>query len=465
MKSRSLIHRMVGAVLGLELVCAIAFCGTALWHERTSRLRAFDAVLQGRSDSLLGAVQDAEDPADNVVVDPAELKLPNEDVYAVYNQGGERLGGSRSPASVLTQRQGDGYRSANLNGQRYRVLEREALRIIDREENSGIGLRRPVTIVYAAPTQHLWHEIMEAARFYAWVSLVLVGGTALLLIVLIRAFLQPIEDLAGAAGRVMPSSLSFIPPASALRTRELQPLAQAVSALVTRLGVAIEKQHRFVGDAAHELKTAVAVVRSSIQVLGLKPRSIEEYQGGLDGILADNERTEELVARMLTLARFEERYEAPTQALDLAETIDEALQALCPLAAAHEIRLERQFTVGVHTRVAPDAVHTLISNLVVNAVQHSPRGSSVLVSVGFDPQMKEGAVLEVQDHGYGISEKSLPYVFDRFYREDVSRSRETGGAGLGLAICKSIVDAAGGTISLESVPGRGTRVRTTFILA
>lgn len=465
MKSKSLTHRIVGTVFGLELLCALAFSGTALWHERNNKLRAFDTVLQGRSDSLLGAVQDAEDPDDNVVVDPLELKLPRDDEYAVYNQGGRLLGGSRNLTSILSQRQGDGYRSTKASGRSYRVLEREALRIIDREENAGIGLRRPVTIVYAAPTDRLWHEVMEAARFYALVSLSLVGVTALLLVLLIRAFLQPIGILAEAASAVSPSSLSFTPPEAAMRIRELEPLGQAMSAVVARLGLAIEKQHQFVGDAAHELKTAVAVVRSSVQLLALKPRSVEEYQTGLDRILADNERTEELVARMLILARLEERSDVPAHFVDLAEEVENALILLNPYATAHGISVERQFAEGVHARVGSVAVQTLVSNLVVNAVQHSPQGSSVTVSLGFDAHTAHRAVLEVRDHGHGIAEASVPHVFDRFYREDVSRSRETGGAGLGLAICKSIVEAAGGTITLESAPGRGTTVRTVFRLA
>jgi signal transduction histidine kinase len=95
----------------------------------------------------------------------------------------------------------------------------------------------------------------------------------------------------------------------------------------------------------------------------------------------------------------------------------------------------------------------VLSNLIANAVQHSPEGSLVETRCRID----EGSVLlEVEDHGGGISAEALPHVFERFYREDVSRSRETGGAGLGLAICKSIVETAGGTICLKSTVAVGT---------
>lgn len=461
----SLTQRIVGAVVTLELACATAFSCTALWHERSTRLHAFDAMLQGRSDSLLGAVQDAEDPADNVVVDPAELDLPMQDFYAVYNQGGRLLGGSSRQDTDLTKREGDGIRAVAVGGRGYRVLEREAMRIIDREENGGVGLRRPVTIVYAAPTAHVWHEVFEAAGFYALVSFTLVGATAFVLVAFVRAFLEPLGELAEAARSVSAATLSFTPPATALNIRELRPLAEAISAVVVRLREAFTRQHRFVGDAAHELKTAVAVVRSSVQVLAIRPRSPEDYRNGLQLILTDNERVEELVSRMLSLARFEEHPQESATTVDLAEVTGRTLDLLSTFALAHGVTVERVFARGLRTRIAPEAVQTLVSNLLVNAIQHSSGGAAVTVRVYPAEDRSLHVVLEVEDHGHGIASTDLPYVFDRFYREDTSRSRETGGVGLGLAICKSIVEAVGGSIQLQSIQGRGTMARITFISA
>jgi signal transduction histidine kinase len=106
--------------------------------------------------------------------------------------------------------------------------------------------------------------------------------------------------------------------------------------------------------------------------------------------------------------------------------------------------------------LSAEAAQTLISNLVMNAIQHSAPGNAVRVRVSVNGT--PNAVLMVEDSGSGIAPENLPHVFDRFYREDKSRSRETGGAGLGLSICKSIVESAGGEIGVESVPGRGTTV-------
>lgn len=462
MRSSSLTRRAIVTVLIVELLCAVALSGTAVWHEARSRLRAFDVTLQGRSDSLLGAIQDAEDPEDNVTIDPAELKLPPHDVYAVYNQGGRLLGSSRNPPPELIARDGDGFRTAHANGRSFRVFQRDALRIIDRAENHGIGLRRPVTIVYAASTGRMWHEIRGAASFYIAVSLLLVCITAGILVLLMRRLLQPVQALAAAASNVDPATLAFTPPPGAASLVELRPLCDALEATLGRLRQAFELEHRFVGDAAHELKTAIAVVRSSIQVLMMRSRSADEYRSGLERVLDDNERVETLVSRMLMLARLEERAETLPEPISVTESVQDTLQILESFAHAHGVSLKASLAPGIKARLTPEAARVLVSNLVVNAVQHSAPGAVVSVVLRDEQTPQPNAVLEVEDSGTGVDPENLPHVFDRFFREDKSRSRETGGAGLGLAICKSIVEAADGRIEMQSVPGQGTVVRASF---
>ena len=456
---KSLVRQATVSVLSIELLCALTFAGASLWHERKARLKALDLSLQGRSDSLIGAVQDAEDPQDTVKIDPEEFTPGDNDQFAVFNPNGSLVGASSGDHSVLSIQNRGGFRTVRANHRQYRVLERDAVRIIDRDETGGTGLRRPIKVIYAIPTNHLWHEVMEATRFYLLLSLASVIATALVLIILARRLLHPLNELASAAGSVEPAALQFTPPESALHTKELLPLTRILAQVVQRLRDAYEAERRFMSDAAHELKTAVAVMKSGIQVLAMRSRSPDEYRSGLDRVLEDNQRVEDLVSRMLSLARIDERAVKPANDVDVGEEIRSALASISSYAERNGVSIQPQLEANLHIRIASEDLKSLISNLVMNAIQHSNPGGAVQVTAQADgPRTR----IIVQDSGAGISSESLPHVFERFYREDRSRSRETGGAGLGLSICKAIVENAGGDIEIASEKGRGTTVTVQF---
>ncbi len=460
MKVHSLARQTILIVLLTQFLSTMGLAMAALVNERNSRFHTFDLQLEGRSDSLLGAIQDAEDPADNVTVDPAELKIPDRDVYAVYNRGGRLFGSSRGAPEDLIVRRNDGYRSVRVRGVSYRVYQRDALRVIDRAETQGAGLKRPVTIIYAAPDSHVRHEILEAVRFYI-LAVVLAGVvTAAVVTVLLRKSLQPLHVLAGVASGLSARTLRFEAPASVEHVKELQPLLRALRGMVAGLRHAFEKEQRFFGDAAHELKTSIAVVRSSVQVLMLKERTPGEYQAGLARVLEDNARVEKLVAQMLRLTAVTE---SPSRqdltSIDLTRIAAEVCAHFEPVAALRHIAIQQLFEPFCMVRILPDDAYTLVSNLLLNAIQHSRPESTVSVSL-----QTAGTRLQLRicDSGEGIGEKALPHIFERFYREDASRSRETGGTGLGLSICKAIVDAVEGTMEVSSVQGEGTTVLATF---
>jgi signal transduction histidine kinase len=456
---RSMRRQLIVGILSVELLCAACFAGVALFHEWEVRMHALDATIRGRSDSLLGAIQDAEDPDDNVTIDSTELAIPREDVYAVYAGDGRLIGSTAGAPEELIARRGDGITSRDARGRSYRTLERKGMRVIDRPETGGAGIQRPVTILYSVPTRRIWHEVREAASFYAGASALLLLFTSLVIIILLRRALSPIQDLSAEASSISLNSLSFRPPASALEMTELQPLAATLSAVIDGLKHSVDQQNRFLGDAAHELKTAVSIVHSSIQLLLMRSRNAVEYASCLEAVLSDNLRVSELVNRMLDAARFKEekmeKAENPNRLTGVVEVSQQVLQRLQPILEAQKVRVEMYGELQTAVRSSADDLDLLISNLIVNAVQHSRDGGLI----GLRVESIDGFVsLTVQDHGYGISAEALPHVFERFYREDASRSRETGGAGLGLSICKAIVEAASGTIEIESTAGVGTTV-------
>lgn len=431
-------------------------------HERHTRFLALDMRLQGHSDSLLGTIQDAEDPEDNVLIDPTELRVARDDVYAVYNQGGRLLGTSTNAPPQLIQRGEDGFRDVRANGQPYRVMQREGLRIIDRTETNGVGLKRPVTILYALPERHVWNEIFEAAGFYVVTIALVTAVSAFLVTILLRRALAPLTTLATAAEQLAPPSLSFTAPPEVMQIRELRPLAAVLTTAVERLRESFAKEQRFVSDAAHELKTAIAVVRSSLQVMMLKRRSAEEYEAGLLRVLDDNTRVETLVGRMLELARRDETGHSAAGIVDLSTVVQTSVATLSSLAEHRGVTLNADTVAEANVRLPMEAAEALIANLVRNAIQHSRSAGVVTMKTH---HAGSEVVLEVIDTGVGISPEALPHVFERFYREDSSRSRDTGGTGLGLSICRSIVHAAGGHITIQSEQHEGTTVTATFIAA
>lgn len=464
-KRTSIAFRLIAAVLALQFVATALVILLSWGYERHVHFRAFDVMVHGRADSVLGAVQDAEDVGDNVMLDLADLHVPPEDVYEVWDGRGHLLG--RSPnwlgSAAFAAPERNGFSPLELNGRHYRLLRMKGTRIVDPGEAGG-GKLRFVTILYGAPTEHVWHAIRAAVEFYAAGGLLVLAVTGPLIAWVLQRGLLPLRQLAALAGDVSVDSWGFDPPESARTTPELAPLTHALESVLARLERSFAQQRMFVSDSAHELKTAVAVLKSSLQLLALKPRSPGEYKVGLERCLADSARLEELVAKMLTLARLE----SGVHRIGVLVNCD-----LVACARAAEAQLESLARLrGVTVDLTADAACTapistedgvlLVENLLHNALLHSPAHGHVEMRVqshaGVAPGAPGSTVLVVEDHGAGIDPSVLPHVFDRFYRGDPSRSRATGGAGLGLAICKAMVDRAGGTIEIKSELGAGTAV-------
>lgn len=453
----SIAFRLIAAVLAVEFVSAVLVILLSWGYERHAHFRAFDVMLRGRADSVLGAVQDAEDVGDNVMLDLPDLHVPADDVYEVWDGRGQLLG--RSPnwqgsASISVPQQ-NGMFAIELNHREYRMLRLRGSRIVDPGEAGGGKLRR-VTILYAAPTAPVWHAIRGAVEFYALGSLLLLLVTGPLIAWLLHRGLEPLRQLAALAGQVSVDSWKFAPPPSARATRELAPLTHALESVLERLERSFNQQRVFVSDAAHELKTAVAVLKSSLQLLALRPRSPAEYESGLERCLSDTSRLEDLVAKMLTLARVENRLppgSAPSHC-NLGDCVCKVLDQLETVARFRGIRLSvLSLPSDCHVALGNDDCSLLVSNLLMNALEHSPAKSIIEIRA---ERMGRAVEFTIKDHGEGIAADALPHVFERFYRGDPSRTRATGGAGLGLAMCKAVVEKAGGTIELQSEQGAGT---------
>lgn len=469
---RSIAFRLIFAVLAVELLSSVLVVILSFGYERHIHFHAFDVMLHGRADSVLGAVQEAEDPDDNVMLDQADVHIPPDDIYEVYDEAGHILGRSANWNGAAPGRPtrpfGD-FSQIEVNNHHYRILRIQGSRIVDPGEKGG-GKLREVTVLYGSRTSRLWSAIRGAVEFYAGGSILLLLVTGPLIAWLLHRGLLPLRQLAALASQVSVEAWQFSPPASAYTTPELAPLTRTLESVLHRLERSFLQQRAFVSDAAHELKTAVAVLKSSLQLLGMKRRSPQEYQAGLERCLADSLRLEALVADMLTLARAESSTPAPAaeKTVDLAACISQAVTQLETVAALRGVQVVVSSSVSdrlpASVLLVPEDCGVLLSNLLLNALQHSPADSTVEVNLTCEDAPKNPfALLHIQDHGDGIPAEALPHVFDRFYRGDPSRARNTGGTGLGLAIAKALVQKAGGSIQISSqsdpnLPSQGTTV-------
>jgi signal transduction histidine kinase len=456
MKSYSITHRLISTVLLIELFAALSLSTAAMLYERHQRFHSFDIMLRGRADSLLGAVQDAEDKNDNVMLDGTEVNLPAEDVYQVHDASGRVLGHSPNwsgPGSSLLAAKTGKFLRVHVNGIYYRALRIEGLRIVDPGDKGG-GIPRRVSIFYGSPIDGVWKDIWRAVAFYAITSLSLLAVSGLLIFWLLNRGLAPLRELATEAAGVSVNSWNFLPPQRARMIRELAPLTLALETVLTSLERSFMQQRRFVGDAAHELKTAVAVLKSSLQLLTLKQRTAIEYEHGIERCQMDCDRMEEAVGKMLTLAQVETNTESlsPHFETNLAQTVRQVAEQFESMAELKRLRILVSAEDAVMVDIEAEQLQLLCSNLLLNALQHSPAGSAIRAMV------RQNGELVIEDDGDGIAAEDLPHVFDRFYRGDPSRSRNTGGTGLGLSICKAIVTRRQGTIEITSELGMGTRV-------
>jgi len=307
----------------------------------------------------------------------------------------------------------------------------------------------------------VWDVIADAVKFYAIASLLLLALSGIMMFWLLNRGLKPLRELAAAAAVVSVNSWEFTPSERARGIKELAPLTAALEIVLHGLKRSFMQQQQFVSDAAHELKTGVAVAKSSIQLLTMRHRTAAEYEAGLERCQADCERMEEIVAKMLTLARVEsEDGDGPAHfATDLREVVRLAAEELATVAETKGLRISVIGDENIAVDVVPEQLRLLCSNLMLNALQHSPAGAEIRTMVRAGRHSVE---LRIEDEGSGIEPEVLPHVFDRFYRSDPSRSRKTGGTGLGLAICKAIVTKARGSIEIASEPEQGTVVTVRF---
>jgi signal transduction histidine kinase len=238
---------------------------------------------------------------------------------------------------------------------------------------------------------------------------------------------------------------------------ELERLSLALNRMIERLETALAHNHRFSADASHELRTPLTIIRGELESLIQMPSLPAYLVEGIGSALEESARMAKIVHSLMTISRLDcgdEQLELIP--VDLVDIVRVTLDHMSLLAEEKHIVLRTVYLPPVYVTGDPMRLKQVVVNLVDNAIKYTPNGGEIRVSVGVE---KKTAHLEVSDTGIGIPAASLELVFNRFYRTDEARSRESGGTGLGLSIVKAICDVHGGAASVESVEGRGTTVR------
>ena len=242
---------------------------------------------------------------------------------------------------------------------------------------------------------------------------------------------------------------------------ELRTLAESYNAMAEQIESLDRSRNQFVSNASHELKTPLATMKIMLETMLYQPDMPEELRAEFMADM-DHEidRLTGIVTDLLTLTRLDNhQMELKPERFDLSEAAEEVLRLLAPAAEKRGQSLRGEIGPDIEITGDRGKIVQILHNLTENAMKYTPDGGEI--TVGLRSAGRE-AVLTVRDNGVGIRAEDQAHIFDRFYRVDKARSRETGGTGLGLSIVKQLVQLHGGRITVSSEPGKGSVFTVTL---
>ena len=318
---------------------------------------------------------------------------------------------------------------------------------------SGLPLStQPGALIIGRSTKQIDQALAGLLR-----TLIIVVPLALALaagggIFLARRALKPVDKIAQTAQKIGEGDLSQ---RINVNTKdELGRLAATLNEMIGRLEKAFQRQKQFTSDASHELRTPLAVIEAESTLALRKERPSSDYQRSLEIISQESRQMSSLINQLLTLARADAGKEQWNfTEVNLGKLITNLSTDAEILCQEKGLSFQLDHTQDLVVKGDEARLRELFMNLLDNAIRYTPSPGTVSVSFRREEQI---AVVAITDTGVGIPAEDIPFIFERFYRVDESRSRAEGGSGLGLAICRHITEAHGGKIEVESQVGTGS---------
>ncbi|MBM7824642.1 two-component system OmpR family sensor kinase [Arcanobacterium pluranimalium] len=343
-------------------------------------------------------------------------------------------------------------------------------RTITVELRSQLTAQSAGTVVIAHPLTSVHMAVDNLIHMMTLMSLAIILLGALLSYLLVQRSLRHLRTIEQATHAVAAGDLSTrIPPAA--EGTEIGLLGDSINDMLGKIERAFKIQQkseqnmrRFVSDASHELRTPLATVRGYAELYRLGGVPENEVSRAFERVESEASRMGDLVEDLLQLARLDEGRPLNLTKIELASIAENAISdfhARAPERAAKVVALNGADVEPVVVLADQNRITQVIANLLNNALTHTPEGTPVEVAVGISEETSH-AIIEVRDHGNGIDEENRERIFERFFRIDDSRCRDSGGSGLGLAIVSAITQAHGGTASVHETPGGGLTVRITL---
>ncbi len=274
--------------------------------------------------------------------------------------------------------------------------------------------------------------------------------------------LAPVNEVTNALARIGPRDLRQRLPLPRVRDEAGQLIA-AINQLLERLELASAAQQRFVSEAAHELRTPLAVLRSGLEITLQRPRSAEESRAALEQAMGEVERLCAIAEDLLALARLDAEPAVERTPVDLSEIAAEASAMAQTLAEARHQEFAQEFAIDAHKRIVVQGsasdLRRVVLNLLDNAVKFTPERGKIEIGVSTNGST---ALISVRDSGPGIDPRDIDHIFDPFYR---SRRAKGAGSGLGLALSREIVRRHGGVIQAANRAAGGCEVKVRLPLA